>query len=294
MASQAELKGGETMKRSLKMVRILTPVAILAVALGPGAIARAQGTNPNMVPEVEKRQDTDQQLKQRSLDQTSPKVDPQEEAAYKAFYDSNPQDADTRIKLGEAFLEKYPMSHYVESVYAGLTHAYYVKQDWKDFYASGDKALALNPDDPSVLVIIGWVIPHSLNPNDPNASSNLDKAEKYEKHAIEVLGVMAKPVNLTDDQFSQTKANLLSQAHSGLGLVYFRRQQSEDSAKELQQATQGSASPDPTDLFVLGLDLQSLNRYGEAADAFNRCGQIPGALQDRCKQNADAAKKQAR
>jgi len=143
-------------------------------------------------------------------------------------------------------------------------------------------------------VIIGWVIPHSLNPNDPNASSDLAKAEKYEKHAIEVIGAMPKPANLTDEQFSQTKAMLLSQAHSGLGLVYFRRQQSEDSAKELQQATQSSASPDPTDLFVLGLDLQNLNRYGEAADAFNRCGQIPGALQDRCKQSADAAKKQAR
>jgi len=37
-----------------------------------------------------------------------------------------------------------------------------------------------------------------------------------------------------------------------------------------------------------------LSRFNEAADAFNRCGQIPSALQDRCKQQAEAAKKQAR
>jgi tetratricopeptide (TPR) repeat protein len=278
---------------NLKTARVLG--ALFAIAIGSQAIARAQGTDPNLIPELQKQKETNQQLEQRALNQgASPKADPQEEAAYKAFYDSNPQDADTRIKLGEAFLQKYPMSRYAESVYAGLTHAYYAKQDWKNFYASGDKTLALNPDDPSVLVIVGWVIPHSLNPNDPNASSDLDKAEKYEKHAIEVIGTMVKPANMTDEQFSQTKALLLSQAHSGLGLVYFRRQQSEDSAKELQQATQSSPSPDPTDLFVLGLDLQSLNRYGEAAEAFNRCGQIPGALQDRCKQSADAVKKQAR
>jgi tetratricopeptide (TPR) repeat protein len=282
------------MKRSLKMTRILA-LGAMFVALGSTRTARAQGTDPNLVPELEKKQETNQQLEQRALNQTTPpKVDPQEEAAYKAFYDSNPQDADSRIKLGEAFVQKYPMSRYAESVYAGLTHAYYAKQDWKNFYASGNKALALNPDDASVLVIVGWVIPHSLNPNDPNASSDLGKAEQYEKHAIEVIGTMAKPVNMTDEQFSQTKALLLSQAHSGLGLVYFRRQQSEDSAKELQQATQSAPSPDPTDLYVLGLDLQSLNRFGEAADAFNRCGQIPGALQDRCKQSADAVKKQAR
>jgi tetratricopeptide (TPR) repeat protein len=282
------------MKCSLNRARILAPMVIFAFAVGPRVLLCAQGTDPNLVPELEKKQDTDQQLKQRSLEQNAAKVDPQEEAAYKAFYDSNPQDADTRIKLGEAFVQKYPMSRYLESIYAGLAHAYYAKQDWKNFYASGDKALALNPDDPSVLVIIGWVIPHSLNPNDPNASSDLDKAEKYLKHAIEVVGAMVKPANMTDEQFSQTKTNLLSEAHSGLGLVYFRRQQSADSAKELEQATQSATSPDPTDLFVLGLDLQSLNRYTEAADAFNRCSQIPGALQDRCKQSADAVKKQAR
>jgi tetratricopeptide (TPR) repeat protein len=288
------------MKRSLDLVRTPAVVAIWAVALACPAKSRAQnGTDPNYVPELEQQQSTNQQLEERTLEKTqnqapAPRIDPQEEAAYKAFYDSNPQDTDTRIKLGEAFVQKYPMSRYAEAVYSALTRAYYAKQDWTNFYASGEKALALNPDDPSVLVIVGWVIPHRLNPNDPNASSDLDKSEKYEKHAIEVIGTMAKPANMTDEQFAQSRATLLSQAHSGLGLDYFRRQQSEESAKELQQATQSESPPDPTDFFVLGLDLQNLNRFGEAADAFNRCGQIPGALQDRCKQSADAAKKQAR
>jgi len=281
------------------LVVVRTPVvaSVLALAFLCPAISRAQnGTNPNYVPEVEQQQSTNRQLEQRSLEKTptASKVDPQEEAAYKAFYDANPEDSDTRIKLGEAFVEKYPTSRYAEAVYAGLNRAYFAKKDWKNFYTSGDKAVALNPDDPSVLVIVGWVIPHVMNPSDPNASSDLDKSERYEKHALEVIATMVKPANMTDEQFSQTKTILLSQAHSGLGLDYFRRQQSEDSVKELQQATQSASPPDPTDFFVLGLDLQSLNRFGEAADAFNRCGQIPGALQDRCKQSAEAAKKQAR
>lgn len=275
-------------------------IRISAVALAAVAVftvpAVGQGTNPNKVVDQEQQREQDQQLKQRQLETATPapKVDPQEETAYKAFYDTKAQDADTRIQLGEAFVQKYPTSRYEESVYAGLTQAYYMKQDWKNFYSNADKAVALNPDDASILVMVGWVIPHRLNPSDPDASANLDKAERYEKHAIEVVGTMQKPAGMTDDQFAQTKASLLSQAHSGLGLVYFRRQDSDDSVKELQQATQGSASPDPTDLFVLGLGLQSLSRYSEAADAFNRCGQIPSGLQDRCKQSADAAKKQAR
>lgn len=285
------------MNRSVLRFQIRTSVIAFAATLALGGHAWAQnGTNPNFVPELEQQKATADQMKQRQLEAApvAPKADPQEEAAYKAFYNTKSQDADTRIQLGTAFVQKYPTSHYNESVYAGLTQAYYMKQDWKDFYDSGDKALALNSNDAPVLALVGWVIPHALNPNDPDASKNLDKAEQYEKHAIELIGTMAKPASVTDDQFAQMKTSLLSQAHSGLGLVYFRRQDSDDSVKELQQATQSAASPDPTDLFVLGIGLQSLSRYSEAVDAFNRCGQIPSALQDRCKQSAEAAKKQAR
>ena len=31
-------------------------------------------------------------------------------------------------------------------------------------YADADKALALNPDDVTVLVLVGWVIPHYYDP----------------------------------------------------------------------------------------------------------------------------------
>jgi tetratricopeptide (TPR) repeat protein len=273
------------------------PVAF-TVGLAFAAVARAQGTNPNLVPAQEQQQDQNQQLKVRQLNQAPapapPKVDPAEEAAYKEFYVSNPQDLDARIRLGEAFVQKYPMSRYAESVYAVLTHAYSAKQDWKNFYVDADKALALNPDDATVLVIVGWIIPHDYNPENADAVKNLDKAERYEKHAIEIIPTLPKPANITDDQFAQSKSALLSEAHSGLGLVYFRRQDSEDSVKELQQSMQLAASPDPTDMFVLGLGLQSLNRYADAADAFNRCGQVPSSLQDRCKQSANAAKKQVK
>jgi tetratricopeptide (TPR) repeat protein len=273
-------------------IRILS--VAFAASLAFAAVSRAQGTNPNLVPAEEQQQDQNQQLKMRQLSQTPapapPKVDLTEEAAYKQFYVSNTKDFDTRIRLGEAFVQKYPMSRYAESVYAALTQAYSAKQDWKNFYADADKALALNPDDEQVLVIVGWIIPHDYDPESADAVKNLDKAERYEKHAIEIVSTMPKPANITDDQFAQSKSALLSEAHSGLGLVYFRRQDSEDSVKELQQAMQLAASPDPTDLFVLGLGLQSLNRYADAADAFNRCGQVPSSLQDRCKQSADAAK----
>lgn len=221
------------------------------------------------------------------------KIDPKEQAAYDAFYRMDSENLDKKIQLGNAFLAKYPTSIFNEAVEAGLVNAYYQKQDWNSFYSTADKALALKPDDVDVLTTVGWVIPHVYNPHDANADQQLIKAETCEKHAIQVLGTMRKPAGLTDAQFAASKAQKAIQAHSALGLVYFRREDYANSASELQLSMQNNSSPDQTDLYVLGIDFQNLNRFSEAVDAFGRCAQALGNLSDRCKQSADEARKQA-
>jgi tetratricopeptide (TPR) repeat protein len=216
--------------------------------------------------------------------------DPQEVNAYKAFYKAN--EPDKKIELGNSFLQKYPKSALDEPVDVGLLNVYYAKQDWKNVYVTADRALALKPDDLYVLTTVGWIIPHVYQPDDSDADQLLDKAETYSKHAMEVIPTMSKPSYMTEQQFAAMKVQSAVEAHSALGLVYFRREDYANSAKELQQSSPGTANPDPTDLFVLGVDLENLNRFADAADAYSRCGQVNGPLQDRCKQSADAVKKQ--
>jgi tetratricopeptide (TPR) repeat protein len=289
-------------KEPVKLSLVRVAINILAVSFAIGyALVRtspAQGTDPNFVVGKEQQQDQNQQIEQRQMSQgpakqQAPKVDPKEEAAYKAFYDAGAQDPDKRIQLGKDFLEKYPSSVYAEAVHAGLAQAYYVKQDWPNFYTESDKALALKPDDVDLLTMVGWVIPHMIKGDEPDASQQLDKAEADEKHALVVLATLPKPVNMTDDQFATLKTAKASEAHSGLGLIYFRRQDYENAVKELQSATKDNPNPDPTDFFALGASLQNSGHYGDAADAFTRCSQIMGSLQAQCKQYADNAKKLA-
>jgi len=218
-------------------------------------------------------------------------ADKEQDKAYKAFL--NAPDPAKKIQLGNEFLQKFPKSPLAERVDAGLMNVYRGQQDWKDTYRLADSALALQPDDVDVLTTVGWTIPHVYNPSDPDADQELNKAETYAKHAVEVLAKMPKPPEMNDAQFAAAKAKRSIQAHSALGLVYFRRDDYDNSAKELALATQGNPTPDATDLFVLGADLQNLSRFGEAADAYGACGQIAGALQNQCKQNADATKRQA-
>lgn len=223
----------------------------------------------------------------------APKIDPAEESAYKTFSDSKASDTDKQIQAGEQFVEKYPASRYDLQVYTALTQDYMNKQQTDKMYASADKALALDPDDVSILVLIGWAIPHHYDPKDLEADRKLDKAEAYEKHALDVLATLPKPANLSDEDFAKVKTQAQSQAHSALGLVYFRRQDYEKSITELQQGASTAPSPDPTDYFVMGIELQKLTKYKEAGDAFDKCAGLGGQLASRCKDNADSAKKLA-
>ncbi len=223
----------------------------------------------------------------------APKLNPEEEESYKKFFDLKPEDTDKLIQLGEGFLKKYPTSHYRNVVYSRLAQAYFAKQDMDKMFASGDKALQLNPDDVAVLSLVGWVLPHNYNPNDLDADKKLDLAEQYTKRALELLATMPKPENLTDDAFAKARSVALSHSHSGLGLVYFRRGQYAESIAELQQATQLVSDPDQTDFFVTGIDLEQLKRFADAATAFQHCSELSGELQERCKQSMDQAKRMA-
>jgi len=219
--------------------------------------------------------------------------DPKEEAAYQAFHKTSETDGDKKIHLGIAFLAKYPGDRYSAAVYEELSQTYYDKKDLPSFYTYSAKGLSLFPDDVHLLALSGWVIPRVFDANAPDADKNLDRAEVYEKHALDVMDKMVKPTGLPDDQFALFKTGEMAIAHSGLGLVYFRREQYETSAKELETATRNEATPDPTDFFILGADLENLGRYKEAADTFNRCAQIPGSMQDNCKKYAAVAAQNA-
>lgn len=213
---------------------------------------------------------------------------------YKAYQQFLKADEPAKqIKLGNEFLRKYPKSTLAERVDIGMMNAYLAQKDWKDSYRFGDDALALDPDNVDVLATMGWTIPHVSNPKDSDANQQLEKAEKYAKHALKVLATIRKPKHMSEAQFAAAKAKRSFESHSALGLVFFRRNDYADSAKESEQAVDGNPTPDATDLFVLGADLHFLNRHSESADAFARCAQIASTLQNQCKQNAAAERIQS-
>ena len=271
----------------------ITAFAIAALAcLAIAPQVRAQGMGAQQPQQQEQKPSL---LNPAPQTPAAPKIDPKEEAAYQAFYSmkpGTPADLAAQIQAGEAFLKNYPQSRYLAVVYSRLTNAYFETHNMDKMYAAADKTLQLNPNDVSVLTLVGWVIPRG-NPTAPGFAEKLTKAEQYEKHALELLPTLPKPATITDAQFAESKASAIAQAHSGLGLVYFRESKFDQSAAELTQATGGNPHPDPTDYFVLGFVQEKLNKFTDAEKAFTSCAQIQSSLQDRCKQGAAESKAKA-
>jgi tetratricopeptide (TPR) repeat protein len=263
---------------------VLLSAALAAAILGFAPIAHAQGEGMTNQTQMGTAGGMTDQLAYGNLGAA---VERDQSDAYQAFLKE--RDPAKKIERGREFLKRFPKSLLAEQVDVGLMDIYRTQADWKDEYAYADQALALNPKDVDVLATVGWTIPHVMNPNDPDAADQLDKAEKYAKQALEILAAIPKPSDMSAAQFTAAKSKRVSQAHSALGLVYFRQNNYDDSVKELQESLKGNPFQDQTAFYVLGVDFMKLNRFGEAADAFTGCSQLAGPLQAPCKQQAAAA-----
>jgi tetratricopeptide (TPR) repeat protein len=228
-----------------------------------------------------------------SLDSAPPPVSAEEDAAFKAYQESPPNDWNKKIELGEAFLQKYPQSRYLPPIYSGLTIGYMQTNQIQKMLDIGDKAVALTPNDLTTLSILSQTISRVTNSTTPNASKQLEKAATYSKKAIEVAPTLQKPANLTDDAFTSAKNQALAAAHSGLGLVYIKTGKNQEAIPELESSLKLDPSPDPVNYYLLGVANKSTSHFDDAISAFNKCAGIAGPMQATCKAQVDDTKKKS-
>ena len=218
------------------------------------------------------------------------KVDKKEEAAYKKVLDAQGTDPAMQIQAGEDFLSKYPMSRYAGGVYGMLTSAYFNTGNTDKMFATGAKALEVDPNNVDVLSLLAMAIPRRVKANAPDGQQQLQKAETYAHHAIDLIPNMTKPEAMDDATFEKAKNDKLALCHSGLGLLNIDHQKYSDARTELTQAVQLSSTPDPVDYYLLGnADSQDGFLHGAMA-AYEKCA-ASGPLTSQCKSRQDAVKK---
>jgi len=264
----------------------------VAVAQGGAASGSAAGAAANTSMNKNIGYDTSPTSKENALELIKP-ADQKEEAAYKDFQAVSPEKPAKKIELGETFLQKYPQSGYRGVVLSSLTSAYLQTNQVQKMQETGARAIAFNPNDVQVLAMLGQTLPRVMNASTPEPTKLLEKAEQYSKRAIETVPTLTKPAGLSDQQFTQAKNQTLAIAHSGLGLVAFRRGDYAGAVTELNESVKLDPRGDATNYYVLGVANQNSKHFTEAAAAFGKCGEFSGSLQATCKDGAEKAKKLA-
>ncbi len=202
-------------------------------------------------------------------------------------------DARTKIDAGEAFINTYPNSMYVGTIYGQLTTAYLSVNDVDKMIAAGEKALASDPNNVDVLPIMAWAIPRRVSSSTPNAVQQLEKSVNYARRAINLLNTMPKPPEFDDATFTKIKNEKLAQCHSGMGTAYFKTGKYDEAVNELNQAVKLDSQPDPVDYYVLGVANSQTSHFTDAIAAFDKCASVPGTLQANCRNLSAETKKKA-
>jgi tetratricopeptide (TPR) repeat protein len=227
------------------------------------------------------------------MDAAPPPVSAEEDAAIKAYRDAPPADLPKKLKMGEDFLQKYPQSRYRAEVYSWQVKGYMATGQIDKMEQDGEKELAIAPNDPQTMAILGSTLPRSMS-GDMTAEQKdklLAQAEGYSKKALELVTTLPKPDNLTDEQFAKAKNQITAMAYSGLGLVAFRRSKYAEAIPNLEQAVKLDPNPDPVNYFLLGVCNEKASHFDDAIAAFTKCAAIPSSLAATCKTGIEEAKK---
>jgi tetratricopeptide (TPR) repeat protein len=282
------------MKRTLNFW--LKAAAAVALSLGTCAMATAQSAQSGQSQPPAQSQDKPKPPETTPLTlDAAPPASAEEDAAFKAFQAVPSSDANKKIELGEAFLQKYPESRFKSPVYGALTYAYVQIGQVQKMQEYGEKEIALAPNDVSTLALLAQTLPRSIRSNTTpqEAAQLLAKAEQYSKQAIDITPTIPKPANMTDEAFASAKNQTLAMAHGGLGLVYVRRGKSAEAVTELDQAVKIDPNPDPVNYYLLGMANKSTSHFDDAIAAFNKCAEMAGPMQATCKAQAEDAKKKS-
>jgi tetratricopeptide (TPR) repeat protein len=228
-----------------------------------------------------------------TLEPSAPPVNAEEDAAIKLFEQTKNDDLAKKNQMAEDFLTKYPQSRYRPEIYSWQVQYYRSKGDMDKMEATADKQLALFPNDPQTLAVVGSTLPRAMNASTPEPAKRLAKAEQYCQKALELLPTIAKPEGMPDDVFQSAKDQTAAMAYGGLGTVDFRRGKYADAIPNFEKSVRMDPQPDPVNFYLLAYCNQKTAHYDDAMAAYTKCAQIPSGMQATCAQGAEEAKKLA-
>ncbi len=164
----------------------------------------------------------------------------------------NATDADARLAAIEDVLTKFADTEFKPGLLLMAAATCQQKGDQEKMIVYAERALDADPNSYQAMLMLGNAYASRTREFDLDKEDKLNKAEGYAHKAIEALKTAEKPrPDLTDEQWTDAKKQLVSQAHEVLGTVAMVRKKFDVAVTEYKTAMEGDSSPDPATMVRL-------------------------------------------
>jgi len=179
-------------------------------------------------------------------------------------------------KAAEDFATKFPDSELRIMLYKAAMRSYQKAGTSDKIVEMGRKGLALDGDDPELLVTVASELAEKTRDTDLDKDQRLDEAMKMAQKAIETVDTdVPIPPNTPQEQIDAYKGQLRSFAYSIIGTLEFKKDNFAAAETDLRKSIDAfSAQPDPVVVLRLAISLDRQGKYPEALKEANRAVEL--------------------
>jgi len=156
----------------------------------------------------------------------------------------------------------------IVALYKSIIQSYQMLNDAPHMMEASKKALGLKPDDVDLLATISNVMAERPPTNDQQMTEQMKQAEEYANQALTLLPTyLSSPENAS--MTPAQKADVTSQLHYTLGLIYLRQKRLSSSQAEFMTALKSKPN-DPITYYRLGITYVQEMKNDQAMDALGK------------------------
>jgi tetratricopeptide (TPR) repeat protein len=187
----------------------------------------------------------------------------------------NETSADRRLRMVEAFEQKFPESPLLSYAYTEGARADQENGALEKAVEYCRKSLKLDPDNTFSLIILALVLPQpQLLKASSSEAGQLSEAAADASRALILLDKLQKRPDETDEQFQARKGSLAADAHFALGMEEMQRDQFDKAAADYQAAISSTKKPTFQYYYRLAEADASQGNVSQAIEALQKASQL--------------------
>ena len=185
-------------------------------------------------------------------------------------------DAAAGEKAADDFAAKFPDSELRVMLYKAAMRGYQRAGNSDKIVEMGRKGLALDGDDPELLVTVSSELAEKTHDTDLDKDQRLDEAMKMSQKALQTVDTdISIPPNTPQDQIDAYKGQLRSFAYSIIGTLEFKKDNFAGAETDLRKSVDAyPAQPDPVVVLRLAISLDRQGKYPEALKEANHAVEL--------------------